>query len=243
MKIRWSSGSIVDLFQKIMSEDPKSARFALEELFYTNPELFEKACPQFLDVQTGLIQKAHFENFFLPLAISNAERENSKPMSLVMFDLDNFGDFNRDYGHLMGDKVIAGFSDILRNNFRSSERRKRYLDFDIRNVRRADRRERFGFYDTLSLAARVGGGEEFSVILPNCTEEFAYLAAERVLNLTRKMTVPFGDELLSFTASAGVVQYKSKTSPTELIDYVDKALYHSKKTGKDKATRYSEIAK
>ena len=239
MIIRGSNGSIVDLVQKLMKEDPDAFRFALEEIFYTNPELFEKACPQILDGQTHLIQKLQFEKFFLPLAISNAERDDS-PMSLIMFDLDNFGDFNKDYGHLMGDKVIANFSNLLRKSFRSRERRP-YLDLDIRNMRMSDRRKRFSHYDVLSLVARVGGGEEFSVIMPRCEEENAYNAAERALKLTHEMTIPFGNELLRFTASAGVAQYEKGNTPEEFIDRVDKSLYHSKKTGKNRATKYSDF--
>lgn len=81
--------------------------------------------------------------------IASAER-HGYPLSILMLDLDHFKQINDQYGHLVGDQVIADFSSGLRNQLRQ-------LDF-------------LGRY----------GGEEFLVLLPHTNGEGAVGVAERI---------------------------------------------------------------
>ena len=81
--------------------------------------------------------------------------------SLIMADVDHFKYYNDAHGHQMGDIVLSSIASILKNN-----------------IRRGD------------LAARFGG-EEFVVILPNCSKENAVL-------IGNKLRVAISDENIQF---------------------------------------------
>src|SRR3989344_200102 len=61
--------------------------------------------PQVIDRQTGLLSKGYFEQHELPLALLKA-RTNEVPLSYFLIDLDDFHDFNEDYGHVVGDEAM-----------------------------------------------------------------------------------------------------------------------------------------
>jgi len=86
------------------------------------------------------------------------------------------------------------------------------------------------------------GGEEFVCVLQNCSLTLAIKRAEefriKIANMTK------GDYPPSITISLGVSIYPTDASiPSELIEASDKALYESKKTGKNKVTAYSDLDK
>ena len=72
-------------------------------------------------------------------------------MAAVLFDLDNFGLFNKRHGHQTGDAVLRAFGSILSRRLRSSD-----------------------------LVARFGG-EEFVVVLEGATRDAAVTIAEEIL--------------------------------------------------------------
>ena len=72
-----------------------------------------------------------------------------RPLSIIFFDIDNFKQFNDDYGHLAGDKVLKSVANELNQSIRG--------------------------FDTLGRY----GGEEFLIILPNTNLDKALRAAER----------------------------------------------------------------
>ena len=72
-----------------------------------------------------------------------------RPLSIILFDIDNFKQFNDDYGHLAGDKVLKSVANELNQSIRG--------------------------FDTLGRY----GGEEFLIILPNTNLDKALRAAER----------------------------------------------------------------
>ncbi|MEO1927402.1 MAG: diguanylate cyclase [Nautiliaceae bacterium] len=75
------------------------------------------------------------------------------PLSIIFFDIDHFKKINDTYGHMVGDKVLKGISDLMKNNIR---------EYDI-----------FGRW----------GGEEFIIILPNTTLEEAREVASKLKTL------------------------------------------------------------
>jgi len=171
-----------------------------------NARLHEKtrqiACT---DGLTGLYNHRHFKRIFMEEMI-RAARYNL-PLSLIMFDVDDFKKFNDRYGHPNGDKVLAAVGDILRGLLRGCDQAFRY------------------------------GGEEFVVILPETTVDKALAVAERVRRTIETRSTRFLDGIADagVTVSVGVASTpRDGCSPDQLLQVVDRLLYQAKEEGKNK---------
>lgn len=125
-------------------------------------------------------------------------------IALVMMDVDKFKQLNDQYGHLVGDRALELLSQTIRSN-----------------IRRID------------LAARYGG-DEFVLVLPETTEQEAWLMGERLLNALNKcaITAPDGSAInIRVTMGAAMYPTDAKTS-RDLIASADKALYWAKKNNR-----------
>ena len=80
----------------------------------------------------------------------NDSKQSSKNLAIIMFDLDHFKGINDEFGHQVGDDVLAKVSLILKEMLRENDMIGRY------------------------------GGEEFLIVLPNTDAESAYAVAERI---------------------------------------------------------------
>lgn len=127
-------------------------------------------------------------------------------LSLILLDIDHFKKVNDTYGHAVGDLILAGLSPILKECCRS--------------------------YDIVSR----NGGEEFSVLLPNCPHAVALEIAERIRHRVAEhiFVLPTG-EGLQITISAGVVTYPETAADSQsLYEEADKALYQAKHEGRNR---------
>ncbi len=128
---------------------------------------------------------------------------NGDRLSLIMGDIDHFKKLNDNHGHQTGDEVLRTVAAALRGVSR---------DFDT--------------------VARYGG-EEFAVILPNCAEEEALAAAERL-----RTSVASAGTVVPVTISVGVATYPVHASGgTGLVQAADEALYESKRAGRNRVTQ------
>ncbi|NHB59007.1 GGDEF domain-containing protein [Acinetobacter sp. 194] len=140
--------------------------------------------------------------------------QHSKPLSVMMVDIDHFKKFNDQYGHLAGDQVIQMVAQILQ-----------------RECRQAD------------IAARYGG-EEFVVILPNTPLQGAKIVAERLCTNTRLASVEIDTgERLSVTISIGVHSCVPEHSHDwePLVAAADQALYEAKRNGRNQVVFSNEL--
>jgi diguanylate cyclase (GGDEF)-like protein len=130
-------------------------RFAtLAALAYVNARQREQLREQALtDALTGLANRRVFHDR-LEAELARARREE-RPVSLVLFDIDDFKAVNDRHGHPAGDAVLQGFARILASEARASD-----------------------------VVCRVGG-EEFAVVLGGAGPVEAATYAERTLALTR----------------------------------------------------------
>ena len=158
----------------------------------------------YTDTLTGVYNRrymnAHLDRKIMEIA------ETVKPVSVLMFDIDNFKPINDTYGHKAGDEVL-------------SELAKRVS----RGVRDIDLLSRYG-------------GEEFVIVMPDADIEVAVAVAERVRALVadQKFAVSSDVGALAVTVSVGVATTRDPTETTEsLIGRADKALYRAKGRGRN----------
>ncbi|WP_286240235.1 GGDEF domain-containing protein [Neptuniibacter halophilus] len=132
-------------------------------------------------------------------------REQHKPLSVLLFDLDKFKQFNDNYGHAAGDMVLKRFARVMRK-----QARKR-----------------------LDLACRYGG-EEFLMVLPGLAAEQAAAVAEAIRQACHgeKIKTPSG-ETIGFTVSIGVAELQPQDNLDSLLQRADEALYCAKDQGRD----------
>jgi diguanylate cyclase (GGDEF)-like protein len=126
------------------------------------------------------------------------------PTGILMIDVDHFKRVNDTYGHLNGDMVL------------------------IEAGRRIDRSVRI--YDFLGRY----GGEEFLVVLSNCTLEDLEKIAERARRAFAEAPIAMHAGEVNITVSIGGVMARSEVPELELLAAADSALYEAKRTGRDR---------
>jgi diguanylate cyclase (GGDEF)-like protein len=159
----------------------------------------------FRDGLTGLYNHRSFQEM-LEKELSRAQRYK-RQLSLVMLDIDHFKKINDTYGHLQGDLVLKVIASKLESSLRKS-----------------------------SFVARYGG-EEFALILPEADGSSAMVVAERCRRAVEQMTIQVGNHTIRATISVGATTYSPEMhvkDKTQLIEAADRALYNSKKTGRNK---------
>jgi diguanylate cyclase (GGDEF)-like protein len=161
------------------------------------------------DPLTGLFNRRHFFN----TASEAAEKASSyeSPLSIFIFDIDSFKNYNDTNGHPEGDVLLKKMGSILKEHTRSTNVVARY------------------------------GGEEFIVLLKDCSMDEAMVYAENIrkaieshpFNHREKQPMGF------VSISGGVASYPHDgNSIKEIVELADKALYFSKGSGKNRITRY-----
>lgn len=140
------------------------------------------------------------------------QRENLRPLSLIMIDIDFFKNYNDKNGHPKGDIVIRGIADVLKKNTRTADIVARY------------------------------GGEEFAILMPNTHLADAVAKAEAIRMAVEKTPFENEkiQPNKKITISVGVANMPMHAlTPDSLLERADKALYQSKETGKNKISIYS----
>jgi diguanylate cyclase (GGDEF)-like protein len=156
------------------------------------------------DPLTGLYNRRYMQEF-LEREIHRARRR-SRPLSLMLLDVDHFKRYNDTFGHASGDEALRFVAETLLFNVRAEDLAVRY------------------------------GGEEFVVILPECSLQQAALRAEEIRTRLKELYVARPGELPGpVTASIGVAAFPVTTDQVDLlIKCADKALYQAKHEGRDR---------
>lgn len=160
------------------------------------------------DMMTHLKLKYFFYNV-LTDKIDAAMAQNL-PLAVIMFDIDFFKRFNDTYGHACGDYVLQTVAKIIRSCIRSCDLASRY------------------------------GGEEFTVMLDKTGKDDAMTVAERIRQHVEEYDFCYENQHVKVTISIGVTVFDSEknlvSSPKQLVDQVDQALYVSKRSGRNRVT-------
>ena len=139
------------------------------------------------------------------------------PVSCILFDIDFFKVVNDMYGYEWGDVLLKKLSEMLQNLARKEDVVTRY------------------------------GDEEFMVILPETSEENAFIFAERFRRDVEKMSfIPAGeDERHPVKISGGISSFPSTDGVDEnansIVRYAEHALYNAKKKGKNRIVLFSQV--
>ncbi len=163
------------------------------------------------DALTGLANRRHL-NDTLPGLLALALRERA-PLAVAVVDLDHFKQINDTHGHPVGDRVLAAFGRLLREQLRASDQAFRY------------------------------GGEEFCLLMPHTTAAAARGKLEQLLRAWRaEVHEHDGGVLQGLGFSAGVADTLGvPPSPQQLLTAADHALLAAKRAGR--ATVHEALAR
>ena len=153
------------------------------------------------DSLTGALNRIAFEDI-LNREIRNAKRKG-RPLSLIIFDVDNFKSINDSFGHLFGDKVLRKVANLVAENLRETDVFARW------------------------------GGEEFIILLPDTDLDRAVAVADklrRIIHSYRFMnnltvTASFGvtqfeeeDDVVRFVMKADKALYTAKRNGKNRVE-------------------------
>ena len=144
-------------------------------------------------------------------------RRYGTKLSCILFDLDYFKVVNDMYGYEWGDILLKNIANKL-----------------VAMARKEDIVTRYG-------------DEEFLLVLPNTSEENAFLFGERFRREVEKMEfIPAGEEEAhKVTISAGISTYPCMSDVEEdantVIRYAEHALYNAKHRGRNKIIQFSQM--
>lgn len=126
----------------------------------------------------------------------------ARPFAVIALDVDHFKQVNDQFGHDTGDRVLQYLARQMRNGSRSND-----------------------------LLCRLGG-EEFCMLLPDCSQETAIGVAERLRTRIAATDSPTGTPI---TLSAGVSHWPAGGAAVEtVLKQADKALYKAKHNGRNR---------
>jgi diguanylate cyclase (GGDEF)-like protein/PAS domain S-box-containing protein len=141
----------------------------------------------------------------------NIAMQYRPPLSVVMFDIDDFKQINDTFGHSIGDQVLQRLTQVVRSKLRSADILGRY------------------------------GGDEFVILFPHTSAQEALPLAERIHASIATIRMETDKGPLAFTISVGIAQtIHSSVSGSGQSDTlenlflrVDQALYTAKQAGKN----------
>ena len=162
-----------------------------------------------LSFKDGLTNIANRRRFDVSLELEwESARSNGQPLSILLFDIDFFKQYNDLYGHVRGDRCLIDIAQTLS------------LALD----------------GPRDLVARFGG-EEFVVLLPQADASVALKVAERCQRLIQKQAIPHAqsphDQRITVSIGVGTIVPHDQTKPSSFIEAVDQQLYAAKKNGRN----------
>lgn len=167
------------------------------------------------DELTGLKNRRAFDEGLIDL-VQLMDRMCSA-LSLLLVDVDHFKRYNDHFGHLAGDELLKTLAELLLRNSRDSD-----------------------------LVARYGG-DEFVILLPGTNAENAVWVGERIRLAVQDY--PWQDKRSTISLGAATTIFESRMAETpdsigaRLLLSADRALYRSKRTGRNKLTHFRHMEK
>jgi diguanylate cyclase (GGDEF)-like protein len=134
-----------------------------------------------------------------------------RPFSILLVDIDFFKRVNDAYGHPVGDVALTRVAEVLKEVVRGSDFVARY------------------------------GGEEFAAGMVDTDSRGAHQMAERVRKIVEDTVITVGRAVFKITLSIGVASFPVDSAKVEdLVGLSDEALYHAKRTGRNRVSLYKD---
>jgi diguanylate cyclase len=203
-QLKYLVGEILSNTQQLTassSELKSELTRSTEEIIKLRQELEAVKRSARIDGLTGLLNRGAFDQELNQLC-----QEKRLPFSLALFDLDSFKKLNDTFGHLVGDKVLQYFADILNDAT-----------------------------DDIHIAARFGG-EELAMIFLHSSLEETFVVAESIrekLASSRLKRKGSEETIGQVTVSVGISHIQPGDTPQTITERADKALYKSKADGRN----------
>ncbi len=206
-------GSLINITDRKKAED--DLRRANRELEIAHSELqkmfeHEQGLAR-TDSLTGQTNRRYF--FELATREFTASMRYTRPLTIILFDIDGFKQVNDTFGHSIGDNVLIQVA-------RSTAEQVRDVD----------------------VLARYGG-DEFIILLPQTGAEKAFLIAERIRECVASKHLETENSGLAVTLSIGVAEIKYAPKDEMIEDVIrraDLALYQAKKNGRNHAVVFKD---
>lgn len=203
------------------SGDPKAAlRLVAQtgaQVLHTANQVSRMKITAEMDGLTRIYNKKHMETALNDLVYraacaaydqrSAGQAQPGQAVSVFLFDIDNFKNYNDTNGHLAGDKLLQELAGLVNDSVRKD---------DI-----------FGRF----------GGEEFLLIMPHTNATQAAAAAEKVRSLLAGHPFPFREKqpLGRVSVSGGVAEYpRHGLDAPGILHAADEALYEAKRAGRNR---------
>lgn len=152
-----------------------------------------------IDILTGLPGRRMLDETFARQLTCTPNQS----LYLLLLDIDRFKNINDTYGHLIGDSVLRGLAQLLRDGIRDNDHAYRY------------------------------GGEEFIILLRAPSDKEACLAGLRLCNTIADTTLYSDDKALHITVTVGGTRVQEKESLDAVVKRADAAMYRGKQSGRN----------
>lgn len=183
-------------------EMQKQVHRRTQELQVANAELQRQANT---DALTQLLNRRGFDTqASLALALA---RRSGRPLSMISLDIDFFKGVNDQFGHDVGDSVLANLADILRQR-----------------TRKAD------------IVARIGG-EEFVLLLPDTNASAAQRLAQELLESIERTLIPTVGHITVSAGVSSLRSEETTDDLHSMLKRSDEALYEAKRAGRNRVHR------
>ena len=136
-------------------------------------------------------------------------KRKKKSIGLILVDIDNFKAVNDTYGHNAGNLMLRKLAEVIRENIRADDIPCRF------------------------------GGDEILIVMSETTTQVVLDRADLICKKFKALKIPFKDQEMSATLSAGVFVASPKGhTRDQLLNFVDQALYQAKKEGRNRVITY-----
>ena len=131
--------------------------------------------------------------------------------ALLYVDIDFFHRINDSFGHLAGDELLRRLTPVLQSSLRQGE-----------------------------LLARIGG-DEFAVLMENCSAEFAQSAATQLRDAVQAWQFEWGEKAFQVGVSVGIVAISKLTpSLSAVMSEADTACFTAKEQGRNRVFAFHD---
>ncbi|MEC4726611.1 GGDEF domain-containing protein [Shewanella sp. D64] len=159
-----------------------------------------------MDGLTGTYNRRYFDHKLTQALTSPAH--SNQFISIILFDVDNFKQFNDRYGHIIGDQCLRQITAIIK-----------------------------GMPEMQGQIFARYGGEEFIVFLTSSDHSIAHHVAELMRKAVVKLAIPHADsqhqQIITISVGVNTKRSNIRLTPEALIHQADLALYQAKASGKN----------